>query len=249
MFGYDVFTSSLIVFTKYSDLIPRKQEELKEKVVKGLKIPYVYWDSKYELPNQLDSLMFNLFKIKPFVIPFIKDLERDIELQAQDLQSKDLVLKEGVNFTEEHKMQYFEFTHKEDSSLWGIVNILTIGKYKKTFLSSGQKNFELKIKYENENSYDRKIKEIDVNYEGSDECVDSVDYHAFGVGRSDGDLQSNFMCRLARLGYSSVIYKINVKFSYKVPKEWVGNIEVPRHQSHLPYMEEARRKVLKEKFN
>ena len=137
MFGDDVFTSSLIVFTNYSDLKERKQEELNKKVVKGLKIPSVYWDSKLELPNQLDSFMFNLFKIKPFVIPFIKDLERNIKLKAKELQSKDLELKEGVNFTEEHKMQYFEFTHTENSSFWGIFYYFTKKREKNISLRSG----------------------------------------------------------------------------------------------------------------
>ena len=46
--GEEVRTSSLILFTKYDDLIDRKKKELYENIAKDCGVPYVFWDSKHE---------------------------------------------------------------------------------------------------------------------------------------------------------------------------------------------------------
>ena len=46
IFGPEIFESSMIVFTKYNNLLEKLRKELEEDVAKALGKPYVYWDSK-----------------------------------------------------------------------------------------------------------------------------------------------------------------------------------------------------------
>ena len=56
LLGPEVFTSSLIVFTKYKNLKKEIRKELEEDVVSKLGKPYVYWDSKNKLDGQFEKL-------------------------------------------------------------------------------------------------------------------------------------------------------------------------------------------------